>query len=490
MSQSATPTATQAPPRRPDHRNAGTRRRTPRMSGSAIARQTLRGGLAPDSLLMRGRSDSDIVRASIGLRTGFVLHHPDYVDHVLHAGTAKYHKSIEYEMLRAVLGLSLFTDEDESWRRHRMMLNPVFGKRHVRAMYGLMSDPVRRFARRLDNAADAAEIEMTYAMTELTLEVVGSALFGRGLGDFARRMAPNVTEGLRAAERAARVLLVTAPPPWVPRGLVWTINRLPYAPWPLGRVQQVMRTMDESVWEVIRDRQRNPRPEADDLLGLLLEARDEGGEPLPLKRVRDEALTIMLAGHETTANALSWFWYLMALNGPQRERMLAEVDEVCGGLRADEPVGFEQVAELRLTTACLMEAMRVFPPAWVIPRAVVEDDEIDGCRIPAGSSVVIPINSIHHDERFWPDPESFEPERFLPGAPKHHRSAYLPFGGGRRICIGQSFALTEMAMIAAEMSRGHVYDLVPGHPVEPEATLTLRPRNGLRMIARRRRPGG
>ncbi len=488
---SSAPTPALAPaPRRPDHRTAGTRRRTPRLSGAAVARQALLGGLSRDSLMMRGRSDSDIARFTIGRRTNFLLRHPEYVDHVLHGGTAKYHKSVEYEMLRAVLGLSLFTDEDESWRRHRMMLNPVFGKRHVRAMYGLMSEPVRRFVARLDGRPDGAEIEMTYAMTELTLEVIGSALFGRGLGDFARRMAPDVTAGLRAAEVAARLLLVAGPPWWVPRGSVWAINRLPYAPWPLRRVQQVMRTMDETVWGVIDERQRNPRPAADDLLGLLLETRDEDGEALPLQRVRDEALTIMLAGHETTANALSWFWYLMALNGGQRERMLAEVDEVCGELDPGEPVGFEQVERLRWTTACVMEAMRVFPPAWVIPRAVVEDDEIDGCRIPAGSSVVVPINSLHHDERFWPDPESFDPERFMPGAAKHHRSAYLPFGGGRRICIGQSFALIEMTMIAAEMSRAHTYELVPGHPVEPEATLTLRPRNGLRMIARRRTPAG
>ena len=129
----------------------------------------------------------------------------------------------------------------------------------------------------------------------------------------------------------------------------------------------------------------------------------------------------------------------------------------------------------------------MFPPAWVIPRTAVEDDVIDGYRIPRGSSVLIPIYRLHHDPRFWPDPEVFDPTRFMPeNARRHHRSAYLPFGGGRRICIGSSFALMEATLIAASMSREFVYDLVAGHPVEPEATLTLRPRHGLRMIARRR----
>ena len=131
--------------------------------------------------------------------------------------------------------------------------------------------------------------------------------------------------------------------------------------------------------------------------------------------------------------------------------------------------------------------MRFYPPAWTIPRTAIADDEIDGHRIPKGSTVIIPIHTIHHDERFWPEPEVYDPSRFLGDAPKaRHRSAYLPFGGGRRVCIGTSFALMEATLMTAMMSQRFVYDLVPGHPVEPEATLTLRPRHGLRMIARRR----
>jgi cytochrome P450 len=191
----------------------------------------------------------------------------------------------------------------------------------------------------------------------------------------------------------------------------------------------------------------------------------------------------MLAGHETTANALAWMWYLLAKNPGARERMLAEVDEVVGGRTPT----VEDVGRLPWTTACFQEAMRFYPPAWSIPRTAVADDVIDGHRIPKGSTVIIPVHTIHHDERFWPDPETYDPSRFLrDNVGARHRSAYLPFGGGRRVCIGTSFALIEAALVTAMLSQRFVFDLVPGHPVEPEATLTLRPRHGVKMIARRR----
>jgi cytochrome P450 len=458
--------------------------RTPRVSGVRVAQQTLRHGLGTDSLLIRGVEGSDITKFTFNRRTAYVLKHPDYADHVLHGAVDRYHKSIEYELLRTVVGVSLFTDEDESWRRHRMILNPVLAKRHLTSVFDLMLAPIERFVARLeDGSCDRVEIDMTAGMTELTLDVVGSALFGHGMADLARRIGPDVTDGLRAAERATRLLLLANPPVWLVRLVAGIVDRAPMLPPPIGRLHQIMRTVDQMVWDVIHDRQAHPS-DAEDVLGLLLSVRDESGETLPLRRVRDEAATFMLAGHETTANALSWMWYLLALNPDARERMLAEVDAVLG----DRRPSFEDVARLPWTAACVQEAMRVYSPAWVVPRLCVEDDVIDGHRIRRGSTVLIPINSLHHDERFWPDPEAFDPTRFLPENIKsHHRSAYLPFGGGRRVCIGKTFAMIEATLVTALMSRSFVYDLKPGHPVVPEATLTLRPRYGLKMVARRRR---
>jgi cytochrome P450 len=327
-------------------------------------------------------------------------------------------------------------------------------------------------------------MSMTKGMTELTLDVVGSALFGRGLADLARRIGPRVTYGLRSAERATRLILIFNPPTRLARGLVRAVRSAPLLPPRIARAQDVIRVIDDTVWGVIRDRQAHPGRE-DDLLGLLLSVRDELGEPLPLKRVRDEACTFMLAGHETTANALSWMWYLLALNPAARERMLAEVDEVLQGRRAT----FADIDRLPWTTACFLEAMRMFPPAWIIPRTCVAEDRIAGHRIPKRSSILIPIYALHHDHRFWPAPEVFDPTRFLPeNARRHHRSAYLPFGAGRRVCAGKSFAVIEGTIVTALMSQRFTFELVPGHPVVPEATLTLRPRHGLNMIALRRAP--
>jgi len=443
----------------------------------------MREGLSVDGAALAGLKSNDIVSFSFLGRTQFALGHPDYVDHVLHEAVDRYHKSIEYELLRSVAGLSLFTDEGPSWRRHRMMLNPVMAKRHVENLCELMIDPIEAFLARFDDGSQELELNMTQAMTELTLDVVGSALFGRGMADLARQIGPTVTRGLRAAERATRILLLTNPPRWVARASASFIHHAPLLPPKLKRTQAIMRTVDETVWSVIEERKTRPGT-ADDLLGLLLSVRDQQERPLALKRVRDEATTFMLAGHETTANALSWMWFLLARNPEARERLLAEVDEVLGDRRPT----VEDVPRLTWTAACFQEAMRIYPPAWIIPRTAIEDDEIDGHRIPRGSSVLIPIYVLHHDARFWPEPEVFDPMRFLPeNAKRHHRSAYLPFGGGRRVCIGKSFALIEGTLVAAMMSQRFVYELVPGHPVEPEATLTLRPRHGLKMVALRRK---
>jgi cytochrome P450 len=456
----------------------------PRMSGLKVAHDTFWHGLRTDGPLVKGVEGADIAKWTFNRRTAYILGHPDHVDHVLHGAVEKYHKSIEYEMLRAALGLSLFTDEDESWRRHRMLINPVLAKRHLSSLFDLMVDPVEAFLTGLEaDTGRRQEIEMSEAMTELTLDVVGSALFGRGMADLARQIGPTVTIGLRAAERATRLVMLTNPPTALARAVVYGIRNAPLLPPPLDQLQHVLKTVDETVWGVIHDRQGQADGRADDLLGLLLSVRDEAGEPLPLQRVRDEAATFMLAGHETTANALSWMWYLLAINHEARERMLAEVDEVLSDRRPE----LADIDRLPWTAACFLEAMRVFPPAWVIPRIAVQDDVIDGHRIRRGSTVIVPIHRLHHDARFWPDPEVFDPTRFLPeNAKSHHRSAYLPFGAGRRVCAGKAFAVIEGTLVTAMMSRHFTYEVIPGFPVEPEATFTLRPRHGLRMIARRR----
>ena len=263
-------------------------------------------------------------------------------------------------------------------------------------------------------------------MVEATLRVVANALFSEDFGPLVHSMNDLATRGLRRTEKFGRLGLWGLMPRSVYKTLMWcTFSGVPLPP-PFRESQQITLALDEAVNAVLDDRVAYPTESAD-LLNVLFSA-DNG--TWPRKRVRDEALTFMLAGHETTANAMSWLWYLLASNPDAREKVLAEIDDVLGGRR---------------------------------PTAA------DLARLP------------------WPDPDTFDPTRFIGDVVKDRpRSAYLPFGGGRRICIGQSFALMEMVLMAAVMSQRFTFDVCPDHGVELEATLTLRPKHGLRVVAHRR----
>jgi len=433
---------------------------------------------AGDGFLGRLRG-SDITRFRCAGRRFVSISHPDYVDHVLHEARLRYVKSNEYEPIRASAGINLLTDEGDSWATHRGVLNPTFARRHLNGLVDLMIDPITDVT---DALRTGARIDIHHTMVEATLRVVANSLFSQDFGPLVQSMNDLATRGLRHAERLQRLGL------WglMPRPVYDALHRLAFSgvrlPPPLRGMQDITLTLDRAVNSVIDERLVHPTDSAD-LLNVLLRA--DGGT-WPRRRIRDEALTFMLAGHETTANAMSWFWYLMALHTEARDRMLAEVDDVLGARRA----GAGDLGRLPWTTACLQESQRYFSSVWIIARRAIEEDVIGGHYIRRGSTVVIPIHHIHHDPRWWPDPETFDPGRFLQGATDRPRSAYLPFGGGRRICIGQSFALMEMVLIAAIMSQRFTFDLpcdlAPDQRVELEATLTLRPKNGVHLIVRNR----
>lgn len=321
-------------------------------------------------------------------------------------------------------------------------------------------------------------IDIHESMVQMTLRVIAKALFNSDFGELIDQMHGLATTGVRAASSLNRLGLVGAlpPPVWAVLAKVAFAEKPP--PPPLSVLHHVVSGLDRGVNAIADERIAHPTQNVD-LLNMMLDAE---GEPWPRKRVRDEALTFLLAGHETTANSLSWFWYLMALHPDARARMLDEIDTVLAG----RPIHADDLASLPWTTACLDEAQRYYPAVSLLTRTAIVDDLIDGHRVRRGTSVVIPIYAIHHDERFWDRPEEFPPERFLPGGAKQHRSAYLPFGGGRRRCIGQTFALMEMVAVVATMTQEFVFDLEPGHPVEIEQSMTLRPKHGIRVVARRR----
>jgi cytochrome P450 len=451
--------------------------RTParRLSSWTMTREALTIGFDAGNRFLGRARGSDIVRFRCAGRRFVSISHPDYVDHVLHEARLKYVKSNEYEPIRATVGINLLTDEGDSWAAHRGLLNPTFARRHLNGIVDLMIEPITDVT---DALEAGARFDIHETMVEATLRVVANSLFSQDFGPLVQSMNDMATRGLRHAERLQRLGLWGLMPRPVYDTLHWLAFSGVHLPPPLRDMQDITLTLDSAVNAVIDHRLVHPTDSAD-LLNVLLRA--DGGR-WPRQRIRDEALTFMLAGHETTANAMSWFWYLMALHTEARDRMLAEIDDVLGTRRA----GADDLGRLPWTTACLQESQRYFSAVWTIGRRAIEDDVIGGHHIRRGTTVLIPIHHSHHDPRWWPDPETFDPGRFYPSDRSRPRSAYLPFGGGRRVCIGQSFALMEMVLIAAIMSQRFTFDLAPGEPVELEATLTLRPKNGVHVIGKRR----
>ncbi len=402
--------------------------------------------------------------------------------HVLITNQDNYEKGIEYELLRIVLGDGLLTSEGEVWRRQRKLVQPMFAKRHLSDFTGHMTAATADAleGRPFGGLEEGASLDLNRVMMELTLDVVGRALFGADLtGETAARVGPAMDNVLRLGTRMARRL-----PTYAASMLPGMNLRRAIALNPEGRrFQRSLEDLHRVIDEVLLERSAMGDT-GDDLLGLLLSARDEEtGEAMSREQVGDELMTFMLAGHETTSNALSWTWQHLSLNPWARQRMFDEVDRVVG----DRTPTMDDVESLPWTRACVEEAMRITPPVWMVGRRAREDDEINGFHVPAGSSLMVLITMIHRDPAVWVNPEGYDPTRFLPeNAKGRPRQAYMPFGAGRRICVGSTFAIVEATLLAAMLGRRYAFDLPRGYRPDPEAAITQRPRKGLPMTVHRR----
>ncbi|MCI0346631.1 MAG: cytochrome P450, partial [Chloroflexi bacterium] len=303
-------------------------RRIPQISMLRALRFALRQDLI--GLMRCHETDSDVFGWRVGLRRYAVVRSPALIEHILVGGYDTYPKSEQYELLKTVLGVGLFTDEGESWARHRRMIQPLMSRRNLTGLVQLMVPPIDAFARRLDALDEGAEVDISPAMIELTLEVVGRSLMGAGFGAVADEIRPAVVEGVESGVYAAQLQVAVG----AGRRLVGLAARILHdVPMPVRRlrnIQWMMRTIDRVIEDLIRDHEEHPEAGAGDLVSLLLEARDDDGLPMPRRRIRDELATFMLAGHETTANGLAFMWHLLAEHPAARDRMLTEVDEVLG----------------------------------------------------------------------------------------------------------------------------------------------------------------
>jgi len=428
--------------------------------------------------------DEPFSQFRVGLRRYIVVQNPEDLEHILITNRANWPKGPDYEILKGVMGNGLFTDDFDSWERHRELLNPVFRMKYVNGLIGKMIAPISKEMERLEGGPDVQEVEMVSLMTDTTLEVVGNALFSQSFTAYlGHDAAEAMAEGLRLGALFLRLFILVQPPKWATDAAWRLMHGDRQLPPPVGDFQRIQARFNDFCKTVVDNRIKNPTVD-EDVLNLMLRAKDEHGT-MTTERIYSEGITLMLAGHETTANGLSWFWYLMAIHPAARDRMLDEIDTV---LKGRTPT-LEDIPKLKWTMACFDEALRLFPPAYGVTRQCLKDDVVGGHKVRAGTTAWILICNIHRDPRFWPEPDKFDPSRFMPDAPKRPALSFIPFGGGRRICIARNFALQEVALIISMLSQRYVFDLAPGQRVEPETNFTQRPKGKVRMIARRRNNG-
>lgn len=418
----------------------------------------------------------------------FFLRGAPQVRHVLITNQDNYRKSNQYELLHRILGLGLVTSEGEPWQRRRALIQPMFAKRHLGPFAEHMANASVAALDRWDRTwTEGQTVELAETMSAMTLDVVGRALVGTDFTARAGQFGEALGTVLQSAGEAGR-----SPLTQIGGGVrqIGVTRALKAQPRRWKRINDATDVLDDVVLGLIdaRSGAAGARDLAarEDLLGLLMAARDpETGAALDRTQLRDELMTFVTAGHETTANGLVWMWYLLSQNPAAREQMLAEVDEVLEG-RVPTAADAER---LPWTTACFQEAMRLFPPVWHVQRASIGEDVVGGFHVPAGSLMVISTWTTHRDPAVWPNPAGFDPRRFLGETAKERpRHAYLPFAGGRRVCIGQGFAMMEATILTAMIAQRFVFDLVPGAPVEAEPTVTLRPAHGMPMTIHRRVP--
>ena len=367
-----------------------------------------------------------------------------------------------YDMLRLLLGEGLVTSEGELWRRQRRIAQPAFRKQEISALTEVMSEATEDMARTWQPiAAQGGYIDISAQMARLTLRIAGETLFGIDLSDdsaeVGRAMGAMLT---RFTE------MIMMPFPFIaslptPRNLQ---NR------------KALAELDRVVHEIIAEHRRAREPQHT-LLTMLIDARDEDGKGMSDKQLRDEVITILLAGHETTANALTWTFFLLSKHPEVRRRLEAEIDEALAGRTAT----MADIPKLGFAAQVIKESMRLYPPVWTVGRRCEEDDEVCGYRVPKGGLVLMSPYVLHRHPDVWENPEGFDPDRFAADRPVPPRGAYMPFIVGPRKCIGEHFAMTEAVIVLTSLLARYRLDLVPGHKIEMDASVTLRPRSGIKM---------
>jgi cytochrome P450 len=408
----------------------------------------------------------DIVGIRVVNFRNIFVNHPDLIEEVLVTHPRRYVKGRVLRANRHVFGEGLLTSEGDFWLRQRRLAQPAFHRARIASYAETMVDYTQRM---LESWRGGEERDVHQEMMRLTLRIVGKTLFDADVARDAQDVGKSLELLLELGANFRRTLFI---PHWVP-----TPTNL--------RIKREIRFIEGILYRIIGECRASGR-DTGDLLSMLLHAQDEDGSRMTDKQLRDEAITLFLAGHETTASTLSWTWWLLAQNPAVEAQLHGELDEVLGG-RAPS---LDDLPRLPYTGNVITESLRLYPPAWGLARVVIEDHELGGYPVRKGMGVAMAQWVVHRDTRWYDSPEEFRPERwendFIKRIP---RFAYFPFGGGPRQCIGNAFALMEATLILATIAQRYRLRLVPGHPVVPLASITLRPRHGVRVLLESRQTG-
>jgi cytochrome P450 len=413
------------------------------------------------------RTYGDVVDLRFGLMRVRVLNHPDLVEEVLVTKSRHFIKHGPLRQARPSLGNGLLTSEGDFWRRQRKLAQPAFHRERIAGYAAAMVAAAERMLDGWDKSGDQVR-DVQDDMMRVTLEIVAMCLFDADVSGDAAAASAAMETLIRCFARRVDQLI-----------------KLPMAiPTPSNlRFRRAMGRLDRIVFAIIAER-RASGADRGDLLSMLLHARDEDdGRRMTDRQLRDEAMTLFMAGHETTANTLAWTWLLLSQNPEAEARLHAELDDVLGGRTPT----FADLPRLSYADRVITEALRVYPTVWLLGREAIEPCTIGGERVPVGLTLWMSQWVLHRDGRFFDDPEAFRPDRWADGlARRIPRYAYFPFGGGPRICIGNSFAQMEAVLLLATIARRYRLRLAPGADVRPLPTMTLRPDGGVPMILTRR----
>lgn len=406
------------------------------------------------------RDYGDVVSVGIANLSVYQIYNPEDIEYVLVTNHRNFIKDrvARQKLFRLLLGNGLLTSDGDFWIRQRRLAQPAFHRDRI-AGYGEVM--VAYTERMLDGWRERETRDVHQEMMRLTLQIVAKTLFD--------------TDVAGEAEEVGRTLEVTMDRFSSQGSMLRMLDN--YLPTPgRRRFEKAVEKLDKIIYDII-SRRRESGKDAGNLLSMLLAAQDEDGSRMNDRQLRDEAMTLFLAGHETTALALSWTWYLLANNKEVAEKLFDEIQAVLGDRKAE----MSDLPRLSYTEMVVKESLRLYPPAWGFGRQAVDDCEIGGYFVPAGTQVFINPWTTHRDSRFFEDPLAFRPERWAGDLEKQlPRFAYMPFGGGPRLCIGNAFARMEAALILATIAQRFRFTLVPGQKITPWPAATLRPKEGIR----------